>query len=133
MSATNALQAFLVQTLLADADVAALIGERVWDDVPDDPQHPYCSIGPNYHNRRDADCLRMREHYFQIDVWTQQQGQREQINDLTDAVEAALDGAKGDLGDHALSKCDVVLVRVLDDRDGAKHGVVQVRAIFEVG
>ncbi len=133
MSAANALQAFLVQALLADATVTGIVGDRVWDDVPDAPEHPYCSIGPNYHNRHDADCIRAREHYFQIDCWTQQQGRRDQVNALTDAIEAALDGATGDLGAHALSSCNVVLVRVLDEADGEKHGVVQVRAIVEEG
>ncbi|MGB0661324.1 MAG: DUF3168 domain-containing protein [Mangrovicoccus sp.] len=133
MRAANALQAFLVQTLLADAAVTEIVADRVWDDIPDSPEHPYCSIGPNYHNRSDADCIRAREHYFQIDCWTRQQGRRDQVNDLTDAIEAALDGATGDLGAHALSSCDVVLVRVLDEPDGDKHGVVQVRAVVEEG
>jgi hypothetical protein len=128
---TNALQALLVQSLLADPRVTAIVGDRVWDDIPDDPEHPYCSIGPHYHNRSDSDCIRAREHYFQIDCWTQQQGRRDQINDLTDAVESLLDGLVGDLGEHALVTSDVVLVRVLDDPDGDKHGVIQVRAIVE--
>ena len=133
MRPANALQAFLVQTLLADAAVSAIVETRVWDDIPDAPTHPFCSIGPNYHNRNDTECIRAREHYFQIDCWTQQQGRRDQINDLTDAVEIALHDASGDLGDHALVSCRVVLVRVLDDPDGGKHGVVQVRAAVEEG
>ena len=133
MSASNAFQAFLVQTLLSNSAVSAIVSDRVWDDIPASPQYPYCSIGPNYHNRRDVDCIRVREHYFQIDCWTQRQGRRDQVNDLTDAIEAALDGAVGDLGTHALLTCDVVLVRVLDEPDGEKHGVVQIRAIIEEG
>lgn len=133
MSASNALQAFLVQTLLSDPAVSAIVSDRVWDDIPDNPQHPYCSIGPHYHNRADADCIRGREHFFQIDCWTQQQGRRDQVNDLTDAIEAALNGADGDLNVHALAGCEVVLVKVQDDPDGAKHGVVQVRATVEEG
>lgn len=131
MNPSNALQAFLVQTLLSDAAVNAIVDDRVWDDVPDDPQHPFVSVGPHYHHRDDADCIRAREHTFQLDCWTSQQGRRDQVNDLTDAIEAALDGSTGDLGPHALSLCEVVLVRVLDEPDGGKHGVVQVRALVE--
>jgi hypothetical protein len=131
MSVSNAVQAFIVQTLLADAAVTGIVGDRIWDDVPDDPEMPYCSIGPNYHNRRDAECVLAREHYFQIDCWTRQQGRRDQVNALTDAIEASLHRARGDLDPHVLLSCDVVLVRVLDEADGEKHGVVQVRTIVE--
>lgn len=134
MSASDAGQAFIVQTLLDDPDVAAIVETRVWDDVPNRPDWPYCAMGPHYHNRADADDLRKREHYFQVDCWTAQRGRRDQVNRLTDAVEAALDGALGDLGGtYALASCDVVLVRVMDDRDGKKHGVVQVKLIIEGG
>lgn len=133
MNPTNAIQAFIVQTLLADAGVSAIVADRVWDDIPSDPTYPYCSLGPSYHSPDDADCIRGREHFVQVDCETQQQGRRDQVNDLTDAVEAALQGADGDLGDHALVSCEVVLVRVLDNPDGGKRGVVQVRVEVEEG
>lgn len=131
MSVTNEIQAFIVQTLLANAGVTSIVGDRVWDDVPEPPTYPFCALGPSYHSPEDADDLQFREHYVQIDCETRSQGRRDTVNNLTDAVKAALHNATGDLGVHALVDCEVVLVRVLDTPDGGKRGVVQVRLDIE--
>lgn len=133
MKPSNAIQAFIVQTLLADAEVAAIVGDRVWDDIPAEPTYPYCALGPSYRNPDDAECIRGREHYVQIDCEVRSQGRRDEVNDLTDVVEAALHNADGDLGVHALVSCEAVLVRIIDVPDGGKRGVVQVRLEVEEG
>lgn len=133
MNPTNAIQAFVVQTLLADAGVVAIVADRVWDDIPSEPIYPYCSFGPSYRNRDDVECIRADEYFLQVDCYSNSQGRRDQINDLTDAIEDALHEADGDLGAHALVSFNVVQVRVLDDADGKKHGLVQIRARVERG
>lgn len=131
MSVSNEIQAFLVQALLADAGVAALVGDRVWDDVPDRPPYPYCSIGPSYSNRRDVTGIRRREHFAQVDCWTDQQGRRDQVNDLMDAIELAIDTAGGDLATAGMVSRRIVLSKIEDLPDGKRHGIVQVRFLVE--
>ncbi len=133
MSATNAVQAFIVQTLLNDAGVSAIVADRVWDDVPSNPILPYCAMGTGYHIPADAECVSAREYTFQVECWSQQQGQREEVNRLIDAMFAALHNATGDIGaDYSLHSFRVTLTRVFDEENDEKRGILQIDAAVEV-
>jgi hypothetical protein len=132
MSASLELHDVVVARLKAAAGVTAIVGNRVYDNVPRLATMPYVSIGPSYFTPEDPDGLTLREETLQVDCWSRIDGRRSEIKNLTDAVKAALHRHSADMGVHALVSMDVVLVRVIDDPDGiTRHGVVQVVAQIE--
>lgn len=135
MSASVDLQTLVYDRLIADAAVAAIVGSRVYDNVPSDAQKPYISFGPSDYRPDDADCIRARTETLQVDCWTADHGKKRPCKILADAVKAALHEYEVELsGDNALVEMIVAQVRILDDPDGiTTHGVVQVEATIEEG
>ncbi|MDI3335868.1 DUF3168 domain-containing protein [Defluviimonas aestuarii] len=132
MSESNALQAMIVTCLKADAAVAAIVGQKVYDKPAATVSAPYLSIGPSDYVPEDADCIDGRTETVQIDCWSEAQDGKREVKALADAVKKALHGYAGTLTIGALVSLEAKLVRVLDDPDGITlHGVVQVEALIE--
>lgn len=96
-SPAHELQVAIVSRLKASAPVAALVNQRVYDDVPAEQDReartgaawPYISMGPGDEVSDDADCIDGFEITFQIDVWSQDVGYPE-VRKIADAVRRAL-------------------------------------------
>lgn len=130
---TLAVQAALVQAMLADSGIAALVGDRVYDDVPDGAQHPYISLGPEDWQHWEDMCLTGSDGTVQIDIWSAEPG-RAECKQITDRV-AALFNRQAPVVPGAgavISAISVFLVRYLrDQQSNTRHGVVQVQITAE--
>lgn len=127
------LQTLIFERLLADAAVAALVADRVYDGVPEDVAFPYLSFGPSDWTPDDADCIEGRRETVQIDVWTRDSRRLWKAKEIADAVAAALHSYDGAMPTHALSEMEVVQVQVFPDEDGeTAHAVVIIEALIEV-
>jgi hypothetical protein len=132
VSASSALQKAIVDALKAHPTVSSLVGDRVYDQPPKGADKPYISLGPSDFRPERRDCMKVRTETVQIDVWDGNQRRQQPCKEICDAVVAALDATRLDLADpYAIGRCDLILARVLNDRDGiTKHGVLQFE--FEV-
>lgn len=132
MSASAELQKAVYDRLAADAGVAAIVGTRIYDNVPADAATPYLSFGPSDYAPEDAECVTGRRETLQVDCWTRDQGRLRPARELADAVKTALHDAPLALANAALVEIEVTLVRVLQDPDGITgHGVIQATALIE--
>lgn len=132
MSVSLALHHFIIDQLKTNADVAALVRDRIWDSPPNKPEFPYITLGAIDTVRDDADCIRSRDETVQIDIWVREGGRKWPCKEIVDAVVDALLDVEGELQKGALVSLNIGVVRVLDDPDGITvHGVVQVTALIE--
>jgi len=131
MSASIAFQKLVYDALRADAELAGLIGGRIYDRVPDKLRFPYVSFGAHDFVLDDADCILAGTHTLQVDVWSRAVGKVD-AKTITDAVRRLLNGYEADMGDFGLVEMRVELAQVLADPDGlTSHGIVQVTAMIE--
>lgn len=134
MSATpyEDLQRAVVDALLADGDVAAIVGTNIFDGRPGEA-YPCITIGPSDYQPDDMDGISAREQALQLDCWVRDpKGRTRPAAALADRVKAALHDAGLALDSHALALLKVAAVRVMLDADGATgHGVVSLEAIIE--
>ncbi len=132
MSPSNEFQALIHARLIADPAVAALVGERIYDNVPAGAAHPYISFGPSDFGPVDMDGIQARDETLQIDIWSRQHGRRSEAAAINDAVYRALHNQRGSLAVNAITSLQVALARVVKDPDGiTMHGVIQVTARIE--
>lgn len=101
MDADLELQGAIVQALKGDAAVTALVGQRVYDIVPDSPQFPYLSFGPSDVLEEDYDCISGQDISIQLDAWSRSVGFPE-VKRIRDAVRVALHDADLQLAVNAL-------------------------------
>jgi len=127
------LQTLIFDALVADADVGALVGDRIYDGVPEEPTFPYLSFGPSDWSEENADCITARREAVQIDCWTRDSRRLWKVKEIADAVYAALHLYEGAMPTHALAQMEVTRVQVMPDPDGeTAHAVVTVEARVEV-
>lgn len=132
MSVSVALQDFIIAQLLAAPDVTALVGTRIWDRPPVNPEFPYIALGATDFTLDDADCIDMREETVQIDCWSRDNGKKWPCKQIVDAIVKALRHPEGDLTTGALVDGSIDIARLLDDPDGISvHGIVQFTALIE--
>lgn len=131
MSASAGLQKFIRAALLADAGISALIGDRVYDRRPDDPQFPYVSFGASDFSPDNMEGLSARIETIQIDVWSRAVGAVE-CRRLNDLIKAALHQAGGEMDGGDLVLMNVLTVRTMRDPDQlTTHGVLTIEAHIE--
>ena len=129
----------LYDRLRADPDVTALVGARIYDEVPRGPGNdvrttkPYISLGEDEVLADKAECLDGAEVTLTVHAWSAGPGDVE-VKRITAAVKAAIDGAEDAL---ALAGQRLILIefetaRHLREPDGiTRHGVVTFRALTE--
>ncbi len=126
-----ALQKAIHAALAADAGLAAILGPRVYDDVPQGTSFPYVVIGDVTTRDWSTQTQQGHEHIVVIHAWSNQRGRRE-VQMIIERLDAVLDGAALTLDDHQLINLRVVFWTALRDLDGATyHGVVRLRAVTE--
>jgi hypothetical protein len=132
MSVSVSFQDLVLAKLLASAEVAAIVGDRIVDGNDDDLAFPNITFGASDSTPDDVDCIRGREETLQIDCWTRDGGKKWPCRKLVDAVKGALHDAQGELTVGVLILMRVDLVRVFADPDGVTtHGVVQITALID--
>lgn len=133
MSAGAALQVSMIAALRADPSVAALLGQRVYDNSPVAEVFPYLTLGPAQELDDSAECIDGSEVFQQIDIWTQEGGSQLSAKLICGAVRDALNGADLVLADpYALLLIEVESMSVVGDPDEKiAHGIVNVRALVE--
>jgi hypothetical protein len=132
VSASFELQELIYDTLVADAGVGALVGDRIYDAMPSDGTYPCLTFGPSSFVPDDVTCITGRVESVQIDCWSQDQGRLNPCKKIVDAVKGALHEADLSLTSNALVRIRVDLVRVFLDADRVTaHGVVQIEAEIE--
>ena len=131
MSAERALFAALREAVLADAGVAALVSERIYDDPPADVVFPYVSLGRVESRPSEASGAPATEHAITLHVWSRYGGRAEAL-DVIAALRAALHNAPLTLEAHKLVLLLAQFADVFRSGDGrTTHGVLRLRAITE--
>ena len=57
MSVSSELQKAVYDTLIDDAEVVALVGDRIYDGAPADLAFPYITFGPTDSSSDDVNCV----------------------------------------------------------------------------
>ncbi len=113
----NALMAVVVPLLKSDATLSAVIGDRVYDDVPLDTEFPYIGRGTSWESAENADCISGVEIGFRLDVCSRAVGQTE-AQRLAHRVRDVLHDLDVNLADGALAMLEYRRTdRVPDARD----------------
>lgn len=125
------LQGVIIAALKADAAVAALIGLRAYDTIPDEPVFPYVSYGPGDTVDDDADCIDTAIVTIQLDAWSRSVGYPE-VRRIADAVRRALHDKDFPLATNALVFLAHRQTRVMRDPDGlTNHAAISLEAYVE--
>lgn len=127
---TVALQQAIVAAVRADAELAQLINQRIWDRPPSSPEKPYITIGPVDVISDDATCIDGDVITQSIDVWSTEPGQVE-CRKICGAVRRLLRRLQCNQGGLRF-EIEHQATRVFPDADGiTTHGVVTVQAIID--
>ncbi len=125
------LQAAIVGTLKNDAGVQAVVGQRVYDEVPPNPTFPYISIGDNQVLPDKADCIDGTEIFWQIDGWARDQT-FPMPKQISKAVVAALDDKEITLTGYAAVVVELNTINYLHDPDGiTRHVAINFRFLIQ--
>jgi Protein of unknown function (DUF3168) len=129
--AALALQKAAYAALVADAEVGALIGDRIYDQPPRDAAFPYATIGQTTVADWSTGTEDGSEHRLTLHVWSRTGGQSE-CHAIAEAMRTALHGAALSFEDHALVNLRFETADTRRDPDGITfHGVMRFRAVTE--
>jgi hypothetical protein len=132
MSVSAELQRAIYDTLIGDAALSALIGDRVYDGRPQESNFPCVTFGPSDSRADDMECIDGRSETIQLDVWSRDQGKMRPCKEIMDAARDALHFADITLSVNALVLIRVEGMRLFVDGDGiTAHGVLTVEADLE--
>ena len=124
-SAELELQGAIVARLKADAALAALVADRIYDQAPSPTIYPCVTQGEAQTIRTDATCLTASEVYLTIHAWSQAVGFPE-VKRLADAVEEALHLAPLPLATNRLVSILHQRTRTFRDQDDVtSHAVIE--------
>lgn len=83
------IQQAVVSVLRSDAALSAIIGGRVYDDVPADASFPYACLTGWQMVPDEFDCFDLAEYFFDVQCFSRQVG-RVQVGDVARAARRAL-------------------------------------------
>lgn len=132
MSANWELQRSIYETLTADAAVTALLGgPHIHEQAPRDLAFPYVTLGQTTVYDWSTGTEDGREHILTLHVWSRSGGKR-QVEEIIEAMNAALGDAVLSLTGHALINLRFEFADARRDPDGETlHGIVRYRAVTE--
>jgi len=90
---------------------------RVYDLPPNDPVHPYITVGPGQTVPVDETCWDASEVFVQIDVWSVEVGYPE-VKRIAGALRDALHDQPFVVPDHVCDRVEVRSVTYSRERDG---------------
>ena len=123
----------ILDALIADGDVSALVGTRIYDAPAPDAAYPFVSFGPVQIIEDDALCVRGFEIAQQVDIWSSQQGRMLEADRIVEAVIDVLhQGVLAIAAPYALVYGRVERAEVIPDpAAGIAHGIVTYTARIE--
>jgi hypothetical protein len=126
------LQKSVYAALVADAGLLALLGgSRIYDDVPQDAQYPYVTIGESTIRDWSTGTDEGDEHILTLHVWSRSAG-RQESQVIMNALRSALQGAALAVSGHRLINFRHELSEARRETDGETyHGIVRYRAVTE--
>ena len=125
------LQAAIVGRLKGDSGVQAVIGQRVYDEVPTNPTFPYVSIGDNQVLPDDAECIDGREIFWQLDGWARDP-HFPTVKQISKAVDAALHNLPLTITGYNNIVCELSTTSYLHDPDGiTRHVAMTYRFLIQ--
>ena len=125
------LQGAIVARLSAAADLASLVGDRIYDAVPNDAAFPYVTVGEGDETSDDVECVEGFELSLDIDVWSRAVGFPE-AKAISDEIRRALRSSDLALAVNALVYFRHRQTRFLRDPDGlTSHAVLTFEAFAE--
>jgi Protein of unknown function (DUF3168) len=125
------LQAALVGKLKNDAGVQAVVGQRIYDEVPPNPTFPYISLGDNQVLPDKADCIDGVELFWQIDGWARDPT-FPMTKQISKAVVAALDDQDLTINGYAAIVAEINTINYLHDPDGiTRHVAISFRFLIQ--
>lgn len=128
---SEALQETIVQLLENDAAVSAIVGDRVYDGVPEDAVKPYIHVAGFEVLPDKATCLDGAVITVPIHGWTEGPSSVG-CKQLGKAIIAALDDQPITVAGHRVIVCELEQARYLDDPDPlTKHAAVFFRIVLE--
>lgn len=127
-----AIQEALVARLRADAGVAAFVGARVYDHVPERESFPYVSLRTSGVRDWDTSTDFGKELSVELNVWSRKEGRRE-AKLILHAIEQALRPfAPAVLTDHRLVNMTFEMAEVVREDGGQTYfGYARFRAVTE--
>lgn len=131
MSPTLELQGAIVAALKGAAPLAALVGAKIYDPVPDKAQMPYVSISAADELQDDAECIDGVEITQLIDAYSNKQT-RSEVANIAAAIKGALHRANLTLNTNALVEIRHRQTRFQLDPDGkTQHAIVEITATVQ--
>lgn len=125
------LQKAIVAVLRADATLMGLIGERLYEDVPPNPDYPYVTIGQTQEVDDSVEYLTSSTIYVDVHVWTTTKGYKE-CKRICSHIRALVHDKPLVLAEERLVTILHRVSRVFPDGDTVtKHGVVTFNALTE--
>jgi len=125
------LQAAIVSKLKNDAGVNAVVGQRIYDEVPNNPTFPYISLGDNQVLPDKADCIDGVELFWQIDGWARDPT-FPMTKQISKAIVAALDDQPLTLSGYNAVVVEINTINYLHDPDGiTRHVAVNFRFLIQ--
>lgn len=121
---TLEIQKSVIATLKADADVAALVSDRVWDEPDQAPTYPFVEIGDANGDPFDADGMVGWEAVIAIRCWSRAPG-RVEARRIMAAIKAALHDTTLTLDTQTFVLGQLTDQRDLKDSDGESSGGFQ--------
>jgi len=125
------LQAALVGKLKADPGVQAVVGQRIYDEVPAHPTFPYISLGDNQVLPDDADCIDGTEIFWQLDGWARDPT-FPMPKQISKAVVACLHNQELIVSNYAAVVVEISTLNYLHDPDGiTRHVAMTFRFLLQ--
>lgn len=125
------LQKALIDTMRADPELTALVGQRIYDRPQPGTAKPYVSLGPEDWITLARNCVQGHEGAVQIDVWSIYAGKTE-AKRVAAAVYDSLHQQNLTLANAALLSFKHVTTRYFTEADGVTtHAALDFRANTE--
>jgi hypothetical protein len=125
------LQTAVYEALAADATLTALIGESVYDHVPQDATFPFVVLDQTRISDWSTGTEAGSEHQLTLHIWSRYRGKAESYT-IADTIRAALDEATLPLAENRLVNLRHQFSDMRRDEDGETwHAVLRFRAATE--
>ena len=129
----NELQAAIYSALMANVELSAIVGDRIYDRVPmAGDQAPFVTIGAGTERPDLNDCKDLSNHTIVVNVWSEEQGGFKQSKEISYLVKSTLDADALSLVDHALIDINLQDAIYQRDPDGiTSHAILRFEAMIE--
>lgn len=132
------LQAAIVSRLKNDSGVQAVVGQRIYDEVPANPTFPYISLGDNQVLPDDAGIpqeatcwIDGTEVFWQLDGWARDP-HYPTTKQISQAVVAAFHNKPLTITGYSNVICELNTVNYLHDPDGiTRHVAISIRFLIQ--